>query len=190
MTKQQIPPHSAALRKGRRSIPGWPYFITKRSSAPEIDYLIRPECAHLVIESFLWAAQQNWWINLGFVVMPDHYHMILGLGNVKTLSEAIGSVDRFVARRINALIGAEGRFWQEGFYDHAIRNRKEFDPILTYVHNNPVKAGLVESAELWPYSTANEQYAGKIDWEWINGEAKYPRDGWSTFDESETSDKS
>lgn len=185
MTFQPDHPHSANLRTGRRSIPGRPYFITKRVSAPRTDCLIRPDCARLVIESFQWATQRDWWVNLGFVVMPDHYHLILGLGAAKTLSQAIGSVDKFTARRINALIGSEGRFWQEGFYDHAIRNRREFDAILAYVHNNPVKAGLVESAESWPYSTANEHYAGDIDWDWINGEAKYPGEGWPTLDEGE-----
>ncbi len=151
----------------------------------DTDFLIRPECAQLVIESFKFARQQKWWANLGFVIMPDHYHVILGLGYAKSLSGTINSVDKFTARRINPLIGHAGRFWQEGFHDHAIRNRREFDIILAYVHNNPVKAGLVEIPELWPYSTANEQYAGEIDWDWINGVAKYPGDDWPVFDEGE-----
>ena len=152
---------------------------------PGTDFLMRPECAQLIIESFIAARQREWWVNLGFVIMPDHYHLILGLGNVKTLSEAIGSVDKYAARRINTLIGNEGRFWEEGFHDHAIRSRKEFDAVLVYVHNNPVRAGLVESAELWPYSTANERYASEINWDWINGVANYPGEDWPALDEEQ-----
>ncbi|HLF25899.1 MAG TPA: transposase [Anaerolineae bacterium] len=168
--------HSSDLRKGRCSIPGQTYFITKCVMMPETDFLIRPDCAQLVIESFQWAAKQTWWVNLGFVVMPDHYHLIVGLGKIKTLSDAIKSVNKFTGRCINDLIGNEGRFWQEGFHDHAIRNRKQYNVILAYIHNNPVKAGLVERPELWPYSTANERYAGEINWDWLDGMAIYPGD--------------
>lgn len=185
MPPSKDPPHASALRKGRRSIPGRAYFITKNVRNRNTDFLIRPECAQLIIESFKWASTQSWWINLGFVIMPDHYHLNLALGNTKTLSEAIKSVNKFTARRINTLIGRKGKFWQEGFYDHAIRNHGEFDRILAYIHNNPVKVGLVEKPELWPYSTANDRNSQEIDWGWINAEVWRSDDDSPSFDEND-----
>ena len=49
--------------------------------------------------------------------------------------------------------------WEEGFYDHRIRDRGDFEDILEYTHRNPVEKGLVEIPEAWPYSTAHERYA-------------------------------
>jgi REP element-mobilizing transposase RayT len=121
----------------------------------------------MIIDSLLWARDNEWWRILGFVVMPTHYHLTFGLGDKKTLSEAMYSVDRFTASRLNSILGRSGQFWEEGFYDHAIRDRVDFDGILAYIHNNPVSAGLVDAAEDWVYSTANERYQSEIDWEWL-----------------------
>jgi putative transposase len=77
------------------------------------------------------------------------------------------SVGRFTARRINIQLQRKGSFWEEGFYDHAIRQREDFDDIFQYMHENPVRKELCEYPEDWPYSTAHPNYAGCIDWEWF-----------------------
>lgn len=157
-------PHASALRKGRVSEPGQAYFVTKCALGP---FLERPDCARVVVDSLLWARDNGWWRILGFVVMPTHYHVTFGLGDVKTLSDAMYSVDRFTATSLNRILGRSGSLWEQGFYDHAIRDRVDFDGILAYIHANPVVAGLVESEEQWLYSTANVTYLAEIDWEWL-----------------------
>ena len=114
--------------------------------------------------------------------MPDHYHLILGLGEIKSLSDAIAGVSKYTARRINEHLVRQGALWEEGFYDHMLRDRKDFDGVLTYTHWNPVEGGLVEVPEAWPYSTANECFAGEIGWEWLGHLVIFPGDGlrWST----------
>jgi putative transposase len=42
--------------------------------------------------------------------------------------------------------------WQKGFFDHMIRSHESYDEKWMYVRNNPVRAGLVLSAEDWPYA--------------------------------------
>ena len=146
-------------------MPGQAYFITKCA----LDrVLTTDDCAELVIASFLWARDNAWWRILGFVVMPDHYHLAICLLGTKTLSEVLHSISRFTANRINANLGRSGPVWEEGFYDHAIRDRVDFDGILAYMHDNPVKAVLTEAADSWPYSTANPRYAQEIEWEWLD----------------------
>ena len=62
------------------------------------------------------------------------------------------------ARRANRLLGRTGqRFWQDESYDHWVRNGREFDRIIPYIEENPVTAGLVASATLWPWSSAGWQ---------------------------------
>jgi REP element-mobilizing transposase RayT len=77
------------------------------------------------------------------------------------------SVGRFTARQINIQLQRKGSFWEEGFYDHAIRQREDFDDIFQYMHENPVRKELCECPDDWSYSTAHPKYAGWIDWEWL-----------------------
>ena len=163
----RIKPHRSALRKGRISLPGATYFITKCTHEPKTVVLASPKIAKVVIDSLIWTTEQNWTTLCGFVIMPNHYHTVLGLGEKRTLSQVMESISKFTARQINKILGRERRFWEEGFYDHGIRDRADFDNILKYIHENPVRAGLVESPELWPYSTANPKYAHLINWDWI-----------------------
>lgn len=45
------------------------------------------------------------------------------------------------------------KFWQKGFWDHVIRDEADFQRHLDYIHYNPVKHGLVQRPEDWPYSS-------------------------------------
>jgi len=159
--------HRSALRIGRHSQPNTAYFLTKcvleRKRAP----LARPDCAEVLIQSFRWARDRQWFRILGFVIMPDHYHLIIALGEVVPLERVMMSINRFTASQINKILRRTGTFWEEGYYDHAIRDRKDFDVILEYVHQNPVKAGLVQDPEEWLFSTAHPRFADLIDWDWL-----------------------
>jgi putative transposase len=53
------------------------------------------------------------------------------------------------------------RFWQDGGgYDRIIRDNKEFDRLIDYVHSNPVRRGLVENPEDWYWSSAADWNSG------------------------------
>ena len=160
-------PHSKALRCGRVSIPNCSYFLTKCTQPATSEALVRQDCAQIVIDSLRWCRDNGWWRLLCFCVMPGHYHVAFALGEAKPLSDVVASISRFTSARINRILGREGPFWQDGFYDHAIRDREDFEGILQYVHANPVEAGISQAPEDWPYSTASPAYAHLIDWEWL-----------------------
>ena len=50
--------------------------------------------------------------------------------------------------------GRGGVFWQREYFDRFIRDDEHYRKAVEYIHNNPVKAGLVPQAEDWPYSSA------------------------------------
>lgn len=56
------------------------------------------------------------------------------------------------ARYANLELGRKGTFWQKDSYDHYVRNEKEWNNILAYILNNPVKAGLEKDWEAWPHT--------------------------------------
>ncbi|MAU00364.1 MAG: hypothetical protein CL608_24750 [Anaerolineaceae bacterium] len=60
------------------------------------------------------------------------------------------SLKRYTAVEANKVLGRQGQFWQHESYDHIVRDEAELQRIRQYVLNNPVKAGLVDSAEQWP----------------------------------------
>jgi hypothetical protein len=70
------------------------------------------------------------------------------------LGAIVGSWKRFTARKANSEIGRTGAFWQDDYWDRFIRNDDHFTATEIYVDLNPVKAGLVEEAHLWPWGSA------------------------------------
>ena len=68
------------------------------------------------------------------------------------LSTIMQSLKGYTARKANHLLGRSGVFWQQESYDHVIRDASEWQRIITYVLNNPVKADLVDAWEKWQWS--------------------------------------
>ena len=75
----------------------------------------------------------------GYVVMPEHVHLLTGALLRGTLADAIKSLKQGVSRR---LIGEAEHFWQKRYYDFDIRNEQQFVVKLRYIHLNPVKREL------------------------------------------------
>jgi putative transposase len=86
----------------------------------------------------------------GYVVMPEHVHLLTGEPLRGTLADAIKSLKQGVSRR---LIGEAEHFWQKRYYDFNIRNHRRFAEKLRYIHRNPVKRGLCERPEDWEWSS-------------------------------------
>ena len=91
----------------------------------------------------------------GYVVMPEHVHLLLNEPPQTTLADAIHYLKLSFAKRARALRAPEqnGSFWQKRYYDRNVRDYHEFMIKLRYLHRNPVKRGLVTDAESWPWSS-------------------------------------
>jgi putative transposase len=118
-------------------------------------YLKDPQVASAVAETLFTAANHWELFDLySWVVMSNHVHVLLQPH--KPLCEITRAVKNTSARDANAILGRTGHpFWQTESYDHWVRNGKQFDRIVQYIEENPVKAGLVERADLWPWSSAS-----------------------------------
>jgi REP-associated tyrosine transposase len=80
----------------------------------------------------------------GYVVMPEHVHVLLSEPQQGTLADAMKSLKQGISRR---LVGDAQHFWQKRYYDFNVRNHSQFLEKLRYIHRNPVKAGLCERPE-------------------------------------------
>lgn len=72
-----------------------------------------------------------------------------------TLSEVMQGLKSCSAREINRILNQSGTFWQDESFDHVIRDEAEYFRVVSYIENNPVKAGLCREATDWPFSSAS-----------------------------------
>jgi putative transposase len=87
----------------------------------------------------------------GYVVMPEHVHLLLSEPPDEPLSKALQSLKQSVARTVT-LRSAEP-FWLERYYDFNVYTEAKRVEKLRYMHRNPVKRGLVAAPEDWPWSS-------------------------------------
>ena len=118
-------------------------------------HLRRPEIATLVRDALLRFDGERYRL-LEWCVMPNHVHVLIRQKPGFPLAEIVRSWKVFTAREANAILRRTGRFWMREYHDRCIRDENHMDVAVAYIRNNPVKAGLCERAEDWPWSSATE----------------------------------
>ena len=104
----------------------------------------------------------------GYVVMPDHVHLLLSEPRRETLAVAIQSLKQGVSRR---LIADAPHFWQKRYYDFNVHKPETFQEKLHYMHRNPVRKELCARPEDWEWSSFRHYATGlegivEIESEW------------------------
>jgi REP element-mobilizing transposase RayT len=89
--------------------------------------------------------------SLAWVLMPDHLHWLLQLGNGASLSRVMKSFKARSARKINRHLGRTGGVWQRAFHDRGLRENEDPWDMARYILGNPLRAGLVERVEEYPF---------------------------------------
>jgi putative transposase len=85
---------------------------------------------------------------LGYVVMPEHFHLLITEPQIANPSTVIQAVKLGFARRLSAT-----HIWQRRFYDFNVWTEYKRIEKLRYIHRNPVTRGLVEHPEQWRWSS-------------------------------------
>jgi len=88
-----------------------------------------------------------------YVVMPDHVHLLLSTFESE-LSAIMAAWKSRVAVAIAKAPRKPGPVWQKRYFDFILRRASDFSTKLSYIHENPVRAGLVARAEDWAWSSA------------------------------------
>ena len=119
-------------------------------------WLRNDEIAKLVAESFHHLDNLRYRLD-AFCIMPNHTHLVCtpleqSDGVFFSVSKIMHSLKRHTGQRANQTLNRTGDFWEHENYDHFARDEKEFQRIVNYVLNNPVKAGLVSKLEDWKWS--------------------------------------
>jgi REP-associated tyrosine transposase len=98
---------------------------------------------------------------LGYVVMPEHVHLLISEPERSDLSVVIQMLKQITSRKLKSASAAH--FWQVRYYDFPVWSEKKRIEKLRYVHRNPVKRGLVARPEDWRWSSFLHYATGTED---------------------------
>jgi len=99
----------------------------------------------------------------GYVIMPEHIHLLLSEPEFGTLADAVHFLKLSSAKQaISEGRLDSGHLWQKRYYDRNIRSYSDFMEKLRYIHRNPVKRGLCERPEDWEWSSFRHYALGEV----------------------------
>lgn len=127
-------------------------FDTYLDNSPNEPYWLQQQAiAQVVYDSLLRLSEIAIDLNC-FTIMSNHVHALFSLKNDKqNLYKVMQSHKSYTARKCNAILQRTGPFWEPEAYDHIVRNG-EYENIVNYILQNPVKARCVNKWEDWKWS--------------------------------------
>ena len=103
------------------------------------------------------------WIVGRYVLMPDHVHFFCApRRSDNTLETFVGKWKEWTAKYAKRRHGMATPLWQPGFFDHLLRSFESYEEKWNYVYQNPLRAGLVEAPEKWPYQGELHQFGRDV----------------------------
>jgi len=191
--RRSTPTQRAELLTERRERQ-FPRHSTPHLAAPESIYLVTAACyehqplmlsagrRRQILNELKIAADQNNANIHAWVVLPNHYHLIVETPSLRKFGFSIGQAHGRTSHQWNREDSCRGRKCWYRFSDRIVRSESHYFAVLNYIHANPVKHGFVESALDWTESSLHE-YQSELgieklrEW-WL----KYPvgkmGDGW------------
>jgi putative transposase len=148
-------------RLARVVVPGLPHHVTQRGNGrgrtffSDDDYRLYRD---LLAGACRDAGVEVW----GWVLMPNHAHLILVPSDADGLRRALAPVHRRYAGHVHARERRTGHFWQ-GRFGSVVMDEAHLAAALRYVDLNPVRARLATRAEDWPWSSVHAHLAGVTD---------------------------
>jgi len=150
-----------------------------------IDVFIRQQYFELICDSLEYCIKNKGMVVYAYCIMPSHIHMIFSDNNANP-SKLLGEFKTFTSKNMRKEIenniyesrrewillmmkkaGTKNsnvknyQFWQQNNQPMELWSNKLIDQKVDYIHNNPIKAGFVEEAEHWKYSSAIDYSGGK-----------------------------
>ena len=166
-------------------ITGEVYFVTD-TVVDWVDIFSRPSYRHIILESLQYCQKEKGLIIYAWVLMTNHLHAIVGSTEKNRVSDIWRDFKKFTSKEIVRTLLIDNtesrqewmlnrfeysgkndkkiknyRFWQEGNDAQGIYLNDYFNQKLNYIHNNPVKAEIVNRAEDYRYSSATDYAGGK-----------------------------
>jgi putative transposase len=174
----------------RFRIAGSIFYITS-NIYNRINIFTRPSFIIPIIDSLNYYRYQYGLKLIGYVIMPNHMHLLIWSTVEKLVADFMRDFKRFTSGRITRQAKVEGnrewtnqfetagsetgraeyKVWQDSFWEQNIFTQKFMEQKLNYIHMNPVRAGICATPDNYLYSSYRNYYLGdnqliEIDSEW------------------------
>jgi len=154
------------------------YFITTTVMNFDKIFSLGRKYNLIIIDSLKHLINEHKALLFSYVIMPDHLHMVLFAPEGESISDFMRDFKKYTAVEIRKLASQENmthllkrlnrnsefsrgqryKVWMDGYDDLILATDEMMEIKINYIHNNPVKAGLVERPELWEFSSARNYY--------------------------------
>ena len=148
-------------RIARAVIPGLPHHVTQRGSRRQPTFFSDDDYALYL--DVMATACRRWDVEVwAYCLMPNHAHLVMIPSTEDGLRRAVGEAHRRYSTQINDRQGWRGYLWQYRFASY-VMDERHLLAAVRYVERNPVRAGMVERASEWPWSSARAHLARRDD---------------------------
>jgi putative transposase len=122
--------------------------------------LLGSSAAYAVFERELEAVRQRYgFVVAGYVLMPEHVHLVVSEPCRSLLSVALQVLKQQTSRKLK--MSGETHFWLPRYHAFNVHNEEKRVEKLRYLHRNPVRRGLVETPQDWPWSSFRHYATGQ-----------------------------
>jgi putative transposase len=130
-------------------------FFVSTSTAERRPILQTDRMANLLIDVLRTYATAGQFKVHDFVVMRNHLHALLTIADDMSIEKAMQLIKGGFSFRAKKELGFTKEIWQRGFSDVRVTDEERFRSHQQYIYDNPVKAGMVTSADEYPYCSAH-----------------------------------
>ncbi len=117
---------------------------------------------YLSFQKVMMESLQKYSVKLyAWCLMPNHFHLLVSPEKAEDLSRWMQWIMTSHVRRYHKHFGTSGHVWQGRFKSFVVQNDLYLLTVVRYIEGNPVRAGMVISAEEWEWSSHNERFTGK-----------------------------
>lgn len=142
-----------ALRKGRASLAHHIYLVTAVTHERK-PVFADSRAAHIACRCFHDEIRLTTARLLAWVLMPDHAHWMLQLGEGETLPDVVARLKSVSSHEVNRKLKRQGKLWAHAYHDRALRHDDDMLAAARYIVANPLRAGLVRRIGDYPWWNA------------------------------------
>jgi putative transposase len=139
---------------------GYPYFLTTNVKNGRPIFIDDAPC-RIITECITFLRKNMGQKVHAFVIMPNHVHLIATPNEKSNVSSFMHSFKLHTSHQLGKLLSVEGGIWQARFYERTLRDFSDSEDTFRYIHENPVKSGLVARPEEYRWSSYRASIMGE-----------------------------
>jgi len=141
---------------------GYPHHITQRGNNRATVFFDDEDRLTYLRLLGVYSQKHNLQI-LAYCLMSNHIHLLVLPGTETSLARGVGLTNQVYTQYLNRKLNQSGRIWQNRFFSCVVENDQYLWAVARYIECNPLKVGLVESAETYQWSSAKAHITGTKD---------------------------